>query len=91
MAETPWVSNITGALDTSEQTFTGPTAINIYGAEPSDDFSIFKRRPGGNLYPHRSDGSNIGYKNTSFVLNVPGIYKITGTVTGPVYITFEAV
>jgi len=91
MAETTWVDGVNGAVASSEVLMTANTVINIYSVSQNDVLRLQKKGPDAALYPHVIDGSpRIGNTNSSFILLTPGTYKIVGTTTSPIYITYEA-
>jgi len=91
MSETTWVDGVNGTVASTEVLMTANTAINIYSVSQNDKLYLQKKGPDTVMYPHVVDGSpRIGNTNSSFILLTPGTYKVVGTTTSPVYITYEA-
>jgi len=91
MSETTWINGVNGTVASTEVSMTANTVINIYSVSQNDKLYLQKKGPDTVLYPHVVDGSpRIGNTNSSFILLTPGTYKIVGTTTSPVYITYEA-
>lgn len=91
MAETTWVNGVVGKIDSTEQIFAANTAINLYNASIDMSVSLLKKGPNGIFYPSSTNGSpKLQKRDSSFVLATGGTYKIVGTSSIPLYITFEA-